>query len=126
MSRSDQARQPPHNKGHHRKALRRPPLLPPLQRRRSRYRSFDRVMSGSRKITQAESRERFLRELGGTDGTVWPIAEAALLLASFDRPRVGLDRYREHLQAVERDVGQHPGAAGGLAERVRSLNEIVL
>ena len=33
---------------------------------------------------------RFLRELGETASPVLPIADAALALASFDRPRVGL------------------------------------
>ena len=70
--------------------------------------------------------ERFLRELGNSDGRVLPIAEAALALASFDRPRVNLTRYREHLQLLARDVGRHPGAVGDLAARARSLNEIIL
>ncbi len=35
----------------------------------------------------------------GEDGDI-QIAEAALLLAALDRPRVGLERYREHLQEL--------------------------
>jgi regulator of sirC expression with transglutaminase-like and TPR domain len=68
----------------------------------------------------------FLRELGASGKSILPIAEAALALASFERPRVGPARYREHLQALARDVGRHPGAAGDVAERARALNEIVL
>jgi regulator of sirC expression with transglutaminase-like and TPR domain len=67
-----------------------------------------------------------LRELGAAGERILPIAEAALALASFERPRVGPARYREHLQALARDVGRHPGAAGDVAERARALNEIVL
>jgi regulator of sirC expression with transglutaminase-like and TPR domain len=68
----------------------------------------------------------FLRELGASGKSILPIAEAALALASFERPRVGPARYREHLQAFARDVGRHPGAAGDVAERARALNEILL
>ena len=73
-----------------------------------------------------ESCEQFLRGLGATDGRVLPIAEAALVLASFERRRVNFSRYREHLQLIARDVADHPGAAGDLAERARALNEIIL
>jgi regulator of sirC expression with transglutaminase-like and TPR domain len=68
----------------------------------------------------------FLRELGALGKSILPIAEAALALASFERPRVGPKHYREHLQLLARDVGGHPGAAGDVAERARALNEIVL
>jgi regulator of sirC expression with transglutaminase-like and TPR domain len=70
--------------------------------------------------------ERFLRGLGDSDATVMPIAEGALALASFERPRVGLGRYLRHLAAIARDVGRHTGAGGGVAERLRALNEIIL
>ncbi len=73
-----------------------------------------------------ETCANFLRELGASGGRILPIAEAALALASFERPRVGPTRYREHLQLLARDVGCHPGAAGDVAERVRALNEIIL
>ena len=68
----------------------------------------------------------FLRQLGASGERILPIAEAALALASFERPRVDPTRYREHLQVLARDVGGHPGAAGDIAERARALNEIVL
>jgi regulator of sirC expression with transglutaminase-like and TPR domain len=73
-----------------------------------------------------EQRARFLRELGTSGAAPLPIAEAALALASFDRPRVDLARYRDHLRILARDLGRHPGAQGGLAERARALNEILL
>ena len=68
----------------------------------------------------------FLRELGASGEPILPIADAALAFASFERPRVGPKRYREHLQLLARDVGGHPGAAGDVTERARALNEIIL
>ncbi|MGC2200974.1 MAG: transglutaminase-like domain-containing protein [Stellaceae bacterium] len=73
-----------------------------------------------------ENCARFLRDLGASTARVLPIAEAALALASFDRPRVGPAHYREHLQLLARDVGRHAGAGGDLAARARALNEIIL
>lgn len=73
-----------------------------------------------------QSRANFLRELGASGERILPIAEAALALASFERPRVGPAHYREHLQLLARDVGDHPGATGDSAERARALNEIIL
>ena len=73
-----------------------------------------------------ETCARFLRELGASGERVLPIAEAALALASFERPRVAFRRYRDHLRLLARDVGRHPGAAGDLAARARALNEIIL
>src|SRR5215813_4457612 len=69
---------------------------------------------------------RFLRDLGASGEPVLPIAEAALALASFERPRVGPSRYREHLRLLARDVGRNAGAAGDVAARGRALNEVIL
>lgn len=69
---------------------------------------------------------RYLRGLAAADSPVLPIGEAALALASFERPRVALARYRQHLAAIARDVGRHVEAGGDLAARVRALNEIIL
>jgi regulator of sirC expression with transglutaminase-like and TPR domain len=73
-----------------------------------------------------ELRARYLRDLGTAGARNLPIAEAALALASFDRPRVDLARYRDHLKLLARDVGRHSGAANGLGARARALNEIIL
>jgi regulator of sirC expression with transglutaminase-like and TPR domain len=69
---------------------------------------------------------RFLRELGAARSPTLPIAEAALALASFDRPRVALARYKQHLRAVARDVGRRSAAGASLAARASALNEIIL
>jgi regulator of sirC expression with transglutaminase-like and TPR domain len=68
----------------------------------------------------------FLREVGASGERILPIAEAALALASFERPRVGPAPYREHLRLLARDVGRHPGSSGDAAARAGALNEIIL
>jgi regulator of sirC expression with transglutaminase-like and TPR domain len=73
-----------------------------------------------------ETCAQFLRDLGASGEQPFPIAEAALVLASFERPRTGPRRYREHLRALARDVGRHASASGDLAGRARALNEIIL
>ena len=69
---------------------------------------------------------RYLRELAASSSPIPAIGEAALALASFERPRVGLARYRHHLAALARDVGRHAGAAGDLGARAQALNDIIL
>src|SRR5579864_3097163 len=69
---------------------------------------------------------RYLRALANAPSPILPIGEAALALASFERPRVGLARYRQHLATLARDVGRHAGASGGLAARAAALNDIML
>jgi regulator of sirC expression with transglutaminase-like and TPR domain len=71
-------------------------------------------------------RQRFLRDLGGSEASVWPIAEAALALAALAHPRVALARYRRELQRITEDVGRHPGSRGDLAGRALALNEVIL
>src|SRR5216683_384610 len=83
-------------------------------------------MSEPPEAYDSETCTRFLRDLGASGQRTLPIAEAALALASFERPRVGPARYREHLQTIARDVGRLSGAAGDLAARARALNEIIL
>jgi regulator of sirC expression with transglutaminase-like and TPR domain len=70
--------------------------------------------------------EQFLRELGASDAQILPIAEAALALASFDRPRVALSRYSRHLKTLASDVGRRAGAGPDLTARANALNEIIL
>jgi regulator of sirC expression with transglutaminase-like and TPR domain len=70
--------------------------------------------------------ERFLRELGASASPELPIADAALALASFDRPRVALARYSRHLRSMAHDVTRRAGDSGELAARATALNEIIL
>jgi len=83
-------------------------------------------MSELPETSDPETCARFLRELDALGAAPLPIAEAALALASFERPRVAFRRYRDHLRQLARDVGRHPGAAGVLSARARALNEIIL
>ncbi|MGC2412689.1 MAG: transglutaminase-like domain-containing protein [Stellaceae bacterium] len=69
---------------------------------------------------------RYLRDLAALDSPILPIGEAALALASYERPRISLVRYRQHLETIARDVGRHSGAAGNLSARALALNEIIL
>ena len=69
---------------------------------------------------------RFLRDVGSSASPTLPVAEAALALASFDRPRIALARYRQHLKTLARDVGRHAAAAMDLATQAKALNEIIL
>src|SRR6201997_3799908 len=98
----------------------------PRQRPLSRCKSSDGGMIEPPETSDPETCARFLGELGASGERVLPIAEAALALASFDRPRVGFKRYRDHLRLLARDVGRHPGAAGDLTARARALSEIIL
>jgi len=68
----------------------------------------------------------FLREVGRQETEMLPIGAAALALASFERPRVGLNRYKQHLGAIARDVGRHKGSQGDIEAQARALNEIIL
>jgi regulator of sirC expression with transglutaminase-like and TPR domain len=81
-------------------------------------------MSGLPDTFNLDQCARFLRELGTEPSSTLPIAEAALALASFDRPRVALKRYRQHLRALARDVSKRN--ASGLAAQAAALNEIIL
>jgi regulator of sirC expression with transglutaminase-like and TPR domain len=69
---------------------------------------------------------RFLKEVGSSSSPTLPVAESALALASFDRPRIALSRYRQHLTVLARDVGRHAAGAANLAAQAHALNEIIL
>src|SRR6476659_9064893 len=83
-------------------------------------------MTGLPDTFDPEQCASYLRELAATGSPILPIGEAALALASFERPRVGLARYRQHLATLARDVGRHADAGGDLTARARALNEILL
>lgn len=53
------------------------------------------------------------------------IGEAALILAAFDHPRVGLDRYRDHLAALASDTAAAGAGLAGAAERAAALARVL-
>src|ERR1700738_4392891 len=128
MSRSDRAAPRSPSRPHlcHPPGPRHPALRQLHRQPRSRVKSSERRMSELPATSDPETCAHFLRELGASGERILPIADAALALASFERPRVDFQRYRDHLQLIARDVGQHPGATGDLAARARALNEIIL
>src|ERR1700739_2547158 len=101
-------------------------LRPPPRRHRSRSKSSKDGMNEPPETSDPETCARFLRELGAAGERVLPIAEAALALASFERPRVDPARYRDHCGLLARDVARHADASGELAARARVLNETIL
>jgi len=66
--------------------------------------------------------ERILRDVAASSGRPIDIAGAALALASFDRPRVAMDRYRRHLADLASDVGRAAGGSEKLSDRLDALN----
>jgi len=71
--------------------------------------------------------ETALRRLGGQADDEIEVAEAALLMAALDRPRVSLDRYRHHLSLLARDTADlaQDGDAGSLDSRIAALNAVI-
>lgn len=67
----------------------------------------------------------YLRHLASLGDAPWPIGEAALALASLDRPQVGLARYREHLQALANDVAAAALGAEETADRAEALGAVI-
>lgn len=67
--------------------------------------------------------EAALALLGRQADEMLDLAEGALLLAALDRPRVGLDRYREHLADLAAQVGARP--AQRVDEAVAALNAVI-
>lgn len=66
-----------------------------------------------------------LRRVGENPASAFDLADAALALAALDRPRVDLDHYRHHLDALADDV--RTAVAGDTLENcVAALNETIL
>ncbi|MSO64345.1 MAG: hypothetical protein EXQ85_00835 [Alphaproteobacteria bacterium] len=65
-----------------------------------------------------------LRSVGAVGDDAIDIGEAALLLAALDRPRVALDRYRDHLAALAQDL--IAAGARGPEDRVEALRAVLV
>ena len=66
-----------------------------------------------------------LRRLGESPDEDIDIAEAALLLASLDRPGVALGRYRDHLKLIAADLAKAAHGLDTLEQRVTALNDTI-
>ncbi len=66
-----------------------------------------------------------LRRLGESPDEDIHIAEAALLLASLDRPGVALGRYRDHLKLIAADLAKAAQGLDTLEQRVTALNNAI-
>ena len=76
--------------------------------------------------------EASLRRIGGQADEEIDLAEAALLLAALDRPRVSLDRYRHHLKVLARDtalifaeITERKDAPDSLSSRIEAINAAI-
>ncbi|MSO76970.1 MAG: tetratricopeptide repeat protein [Alphaproteobacteria bacterium] len=74
--------------------------------------------------TEAEA-EAILRRAGDLADPAIDVGEAALAFAAFERPRVGLARYRDHLETLAAEVRAVAGD-DTLDGRVRALNAVLV
>ena len=77
-------------------------------------------------MSTTEEAKNFLRAIGAAPDDPFEIGEAALALAVLDRPRVPLDRYRRHLDALGDDIGHIASGCAGLADRLAALNNVLV
>ncbi|MEE8444081.1 MAG: transglutaminase-like domain-containing protein [Alphaproteobacteria bacterium] len=76
-------------------------------------------------MTTRKHAESLLNRVGAADDDGFDLVEAALALASLERPGVSLERYRDHLDLLAADVGRAASDAGSLRDRVAALNEVL-
>ena len=79
-----------------------------------------------RPMSPTEQAKTTLRDIGAAPDAPFEIAEAALALASLDRPRVPLDRYRRHLVTLTEDIGQLAVGCTSLEDRLAALNNVLV
>ena len=76
-------------------------------------------------MTGADAPRRRLASIGAEPDARIDIGEAALLLASFDRPRAGLAPYRDHLAELARDTTAAAAGLGGAAARAAAVARVI-
>ena len=77
-------------------------------------------------MSPTEQARNTLRDIGAAPDVPFEIAEAALALASFDRPQVPLDRYRRHLGTLAEDVGHLAAGCESLEDKLAALNNVLV
>lgn len=73
-----------------------------------------------------EHAKNTLRKIVAAPDASFEIGEAALVLASLDRPRVPLDRYRRHLGNLAEDLSQLSAGCVSLEDRLAALNSVLV
>jgi regulator of sirC expression with transglutaminase-like and TPR domain len=77
-------------------------------------------------ISRLEAKD-LLRHIGTQPDEDIDLAEAALALAALDHPDVSLDRYRDHLSLLAREVAElNPPDADTLEGRVAALQDVLV
>lgn len=69
---------------------------------------------------------QLLRQIGQAPNDPFDLGEAALALASFDRPQVPLDRYRRHLDEIANDVGELDTGDIGQTDQLAAINNVLI
>jgi regulator of sirC expression with transglutaminase-like and TPR domain len=82
-------------------------------------------VTGEEHFHDRASAKAFLSALGGRGEGRLPLAPAALALAALERPRVDLDCYHQHLDALAHGVGEAALGARSLGARLDALNAVI-
>ena len=69
--------------------------------------------------------EEALRRVGREDDSKIDLAEAALMLAAFDRPSVPVDTYRDHLGRPAVETAEAVSGTNSLEEKVEAVNAVL-
>ncbi len=77
-------------------------------------------------MSSMEHAKNTLRKIVAAPDASFEIGEAALALASLDRPRVPLDRYRRHLGNLAEDLSQLSAGCVSLEDRLAALNSVLV
>ena len=76
-------------------------------------------------VTTALEVEEALRRVGREDDSRIDLAEAALMLAAFDRPGAPVDTYRDHLGRLAVETAEAVSGANSLEEKVDAVNAVL-
>ena len=83
----------------------------------------------SQSSSEPDDPRDYLRRVAELPDDAIELAEAALRLASLDRPQVSLERYRHHLSLLVRDAGEEsrrlPREGDTLEARIAALNHVI-
>lgn len=75
-------------------------------------------------MTVRQDSETILSAIAHADDNSTDLAEDALALAALARPRVGLERYRQHLAVLANDVGK-AAPSDSLEDRIEALRQVI-